>query len=213
VWASKSDETRAQNLSYIFEKYKGEEWFSTEKIDGQSALYGIVKGKFYVCSRNLRCLDPKKGGSKSNHWDYAVSSSMEAILKQMREYLGYDFYIQGELAGPSIQGNKYNFPERCLFVFNMRNLKTNNYLPYGEMKYLCNRFGLTCVPFLKNFTWSFENMSQLLAEADGYSVFGNKVLREGIVLRSKKMRAPDANQSNMCSLKVISPSFDIKHSK
>lgn len=209
-WASKSDETRAQNLGYIFEKYQGQHFYATEKLDGQSCLYAIYKKRFYVCSRNLCLKDPKKGGSKNNYWEYAHANNMEEVLKKLRKEIGQDFYIQGELCGPGIQQNKYGFETRQFFVFNMYLIESKTYVYYRKVMELCNSAGIKTVPLLKVFDWDFKNMDELLKFADGYSCYGNEVLREGVVLRSCVIEPPDRGQSNMRSLKVISPSFDLK---
>lgn len=212
VWASKSDETRAQNLDYIFEKYKGQKWFATEKLDGSSMILGYVKKKIHVCSRNFSLKDPKKGGDKNNYWRYVDESFGRERMKNMRDKLGYDFYIQGELVGPSIQGNKYGFNRHRFFVFNMRNVETGEYLSNKDMRAICSMFAFEVVPFIEDFIWNFKAMPDLLRYAEGYSVFGGKVLREGVVLRPVEIRDPDKGQSNTCSFKVINPSFDLKWS-
>jgi hypothetical protein len=211
-WASKSDETRAQNLSYIFEQYQGEQFYSSEKVDGQSCLYGMVKGKFYVCSRNFMVV-PVGGGAQTNYWQFAKINDVENRLKKMREDIGFDFYLQGELCGPTIQGNKYRFKALRFLVFNMRDVTTGKYLPENQMHLTCAKYGFEYVPVLEYFTWAFKDMDELLKYADGKSVFGDNVLREGVVLRSLVVAPPDQGQANMRSLKVISPSFDLKWNK
>lgn len=209
-WASKSDETRAQNLGYIFENYQNEEFVTTEKIDGQSCLFGIHKRKFYVCSRNLCLKDPKKGGQKNNYWEFAHENDVKKRIEAMRKHLKEDFYLQGELAGPGIQGNKYSFDRRRLFVFNIRFIKSKKYLGWHQMSTLCSKFGFEVVPIRDSFVWRFQNMEELLRYADGPSIFGHNVLREGVVIRSWFPDSPDRGQANMKSFKVISPSFDLK---
>lgn len=216
-WASKSDETRAQNLPYIYDQYQGQQWYATEKLDGQSCLYGLQKQigffrpkyKLTVCSRNLNL----KEGTVNNYWTFAKNNDIKSKLISLHKKLNQDFYVQGELCGPGIQSNKYAFPERRYFVFNLRNIKTGQYLPYPAMASLCKEVGLDVVPHLETFTWTFKRMPELLTYADGFSLFGDKVLREGVVLRSCDVRGPDRGQSNLCSFKVISPSFDLKWSK
>jgi hypothetical protein len=216
-WASKSDETRAQNLPYIYDQYQGQTWLATEKLDGQSCLFALQKQiglfrpkyKLTVCSRNLNL----KEGTVNNYWTFAKSNDIKSKLIALHKKLNYDFYIQGELCGPGIQSNKYAFPSRCYFIFNMRNIKTGQYLPYSEMKTLCQSVGLDVVPHLETFTWTFKSMPELLKYADGFSLFGDKVLREGVVLRPLDVRPPDRGQANMTSFKVISPSFDIRWSQ
>ena len=209
-WAQKSDETRAQSLPYIFEKYHGEDFIATEKMDGQSCLYGLVKGKFVVCSRNFQVTT---AGGVNNYWKYALECEVEKTMRAMRKNLGYDFYLQGELCGTGIQGNKYGFGGLRYFVFNMRDLRDGSYVDYFTMKDLCKEAGIEVVPFISGFKWDFKNMDELLSYADGKSMFGKDVLREGLVFRSAKVSGADQGQANMRSFKAISPSFDLKWSK
>lgn len=211
-WASKSDETRVQNLPYIFEKYQGLEVVVTEKIDGQSCLFGWVDGKFRVCSRNLD-LTSQKGKIKSNYWEYATLHDIESKLKDMRKEIGEDFYIQGELTGPGIQGNKYGFSNRKYFIFNIKTLKSDTYLSYDAIQYWCKKYNFEAVPYLGKFEFNFKKTEDLLNFAEGYSVWGMKVLREGVVIRSSEVMPPDRGQSNLLSFKVISPAFELHWSK
>jgi hypothetical protein len=207
TWAAKSDETRAQNLPHIFHAYEGGQWVATEKLDGQSCLYGVVKKRFYVCSRNINL---KKGATKNNYWDFAIAKNVEKRLQQMRKELGYDFYLQGELCGPGIQGNKYKFTEKRYFVYNIRRTSDGQYWSHDEIQSICFKYGFEYVPEVWRGIYQFKTMKELLAFADGHSVFDKTVLREGVVLRPVIPEPPDRGQSNMKSFKVISPSFDLK---
>lgn len=213
VWPqfmSKTDETRAQTLNYIYGSYKGKRFYSTEKVDGSSATYGIHKKKFYVCSRNLRLkYDPNN--KKSYWWNYAEQHEVEKKLREACKYIGSDFYIQGELLGPSIQGNKYVLAELDFYVFNIRNLETKEYLSLEEMIKFCSNYGFNYVPLLEEFDFNFETIEDLLKYSKGFSKLNPKTIREGVVIRPVIPTNPDRGQSNMCSFKVINPDFDIKH--
>lgn len=58
----KTDETRVQNLGPLLEKYQGERFYVTEKLDGCSFTAYVNDGKFGVCSRNWELRRP--GGGK-----------------------------------------------------------------------------------------------------------------------------------------------------
>ena len=72
-FVSKTDETRIQNMPWILTDKQ--EWIATEKIDGQSGTFALVRHKglfrttyeYIVCSRNLRL------GSKDNSSYWQVS--------------------------------------------------------------------------------------------------------------------------------------------
>lgn len=208
-WISKTDETRAQSLTYIFDYYQGQKWYMTEKMDGSSMTVAIRKGKILVCSRNQVRKKPKKL-SDCNFWKFIIENDLERKMKELRKELGFDFYLQGELCGGKIQGNTYQFDKLRWFVFNFYNLERKEYLNFQAIRFVCeDGWGTETVPFLSEFEWTFKSMEDLLKVADGYSVFGDKVLREGVVLRAVDPAPPDKGQSNMRSLKVISPSFEL----
>ena len=205
-WASKSDETRAQSLNYIYEKYAGLKCYATEKLDGQSALYAVYKKKFIVCSRNINLKE-----KKNNYWNYAIDTHVESVLKTARKEYGIDLYIQGELCGPGIQGNKYVFTKKRLFIFNIKDITNDRYFSNYEITLFCHQYGFEKVPFLEAFTFNFKTIDEMLKYAEGYSVHNPKTLREGVVIRSVDVLPPDRGQSNMLSFKVINPSFDITY--
>ena len=53
-FAHKTDETRIENLSYLFsEEFKGTPVYVTVKMDGQSATFAVYKDYFFMASRNI----------------------------------------------------------------------------------------------------------------------------------------------------------------
>lgn len=208
AFVSKTDETRVQNMPFIFEKYKGQEFYSSEKADGSSATYGIHKKKFFVCSRNLRLKDNKENAAKS-WWKYAKAHDVETKLKRASKDLGIDLYIQGEIIGPSIQQNKYNLKELDLRVFNIKDITNDKYFSWTQLEQFCKVYGFNTVPFLEKFGFNFKDTDELLEYSKGKSVLNPKQHREGVVIRSWEPRSPDRGQSNMCSFKVINPDFDV----
>jgi hypothetical protein len=207
-FVSKTDETRAQNLNYVYEKYATKMFYATEKADGSSCTYGVHNKKFFVCSRNLKLKDTPKN-SKNYWWNYAKAHDVETRLKKASKALGMDLYIQGELIGPSIQGNKYNLKELDFLVFNIKDLARNEYFSWEQLVEFCFDFGFKTVPFLGEFEFNFKNIDELLAYSKGKSVLNAKQNREGVVIRSVRPMPADRGQSNMCSFKVINPDFDV----
>ena len=85
-WITKTDETRIQNLTTLFEveRNNGTEFSVTEKMDGQSATYFLHriskrKFEFGVCSRNIRLGTP----DNSSYWTVAKQYNIENVLKQL----------------------------------------------------------------------------------------------------------------------------------
>ena len=212
---SKTDETRVQSLTYVFEKYKGLAVYVTEKLDGQSATFFYRRKEFGVCSRNLRLPRPaaisgKHAVEKSKYWQTAEKYDIEKKLKKASKDMGIDLYIQGEQCGPGIQGNKYGFTELKLFVFNVYDITHKRYFSGNEILEFCNTYGFDMVPTLGVYEFDWQSVDELVTFAKGYSIYGDKVLREGVVIRSEKPMPPDRDMSNMLSFKVINPGFAVK---
>ena len=85
-WIAKTDETRIQNLTTLFEmeRNKGTKFSVTEKVDGQSATYYLRKVskrkyEFGVCSRNIYLGTP----DNSSYWTIARQLHIEDVLKHL----------------------------------------------------------------------------------------------------------------------------------
>jgi hypothetical protein len=218
VWAHKSDETRVQILPYVYEDYKGVPCYVTEKVDGQSSLFGLVRGKFTVCSRNINLSKPsrmkgKYATEKSKYWEVAEKFDIEKKLRKASKKMGIDLYVQGEQCGPTIQGNKLELKELSFFVFNVYDVTHGTYFSFNDMVEFCATYHLDMTPLLLMCKFNWNNAEELIEYAKGNSVLNNQVLREGIVIRSIDPMPPGDKMSNMMSFKVINPDFDLKYNK
>lgn len=203
----KTDETRVQVLPQVFEPVDFP-IYVTEKLDGQSVTYALHNNKFIVCSRNFE-LPP----DNSNYWKTAKMYDVEAKLRAFKKEFGIELAIQCEQCGPGIQGNKYNFDDLKIFMFNAFNVKTGKYYGLPDLFHISKSLQIVTVPVLcYDVPFIFKNVDELLEYADGYSIYGGgKVLREGVVVRAVNPLPPSSKMANMWSFKVISPSFQIKH--
>ena len=197
---SKTDETRVQNMPWIVNDKR--EWVATEKVDGQSGTFALVRHKglfkdkfeYIVCSRNLRLMHP----DNSTYWFVSDKYKIENVLRNMigdRDWIA----IQGECVGPKIQGNKYKVKEPDLYVFNL-------IYPTGRVgsemaKKICEQHGLNFVPIIDTKYVLPDTVDELLAQVDGQSVLAD-TLREGIVFRS---------QNGKDSFKAVSNAFLLKY--
>lgn len=197
-WIAKTDETRIQNMTKLFEtESKRETQFSvTEKMDGQSVTYFLQriskhKFEFGVCSRNIRLGTP----DNSSYWTVAQNYNMENILRQL---IGnHDtIVIQGEICGNGIQGNKYHISGYELFVFNL--IYPDHKCSTTEIENLVVPLGLKTVPILEEGKTLPATITELVEYAKGYSTVRKEQKREGVVMRNM--------QSNI-SFKVINPDF------
>lgn len=201
-FVSKTDEERIQNMPWILEDKQ--EWVATEKIDGQSGTFALVKHKgwfrttyeYIVCSRNLR-LNSK---DNSSYWQVSDKYQIENALRNMigdREWIA----IQGECIGPKIQKNKYGVKECDLYVFNL--LYPTGRVGSRLAKSICENKGLNFVPILDEHVILPDTVDEVLMYAHGKSQLAD-TLREGIVFRTK-----DGKQS----FKAVDPEFLLKWSE
>lgn len=196
---SKTDETRLQNIPFVL--HEPRRWVATEKVDGQSGTFCLVRKKsflpfakpkfeYIVCSRNLRLW--KK--DRSSYWRVSDRYMIENVLRNMigdRPWVA----IQGECIAPNVQGNKYKVAEADLYVFNL-------IYPTGRVdsltaKSICEQHGLKFVPIIDADVELPDSVDAVLDYAHGKSAIGD-TLREGIVFRSK-----DGSRS----FKAVDPKF------
>jgi hypothetical protein len=205
---SKTDETRIQNLSNLFEnEWKGTGgWDVTEKVEGQSATYFSRKTEpkwyefwkktsrqFGVCSRSIWL----KTKHSCNWWNIAIKNNIEEKLLKVP----FDIAIQGEIAGPGIQGNIYKFPELRFFVFNVKNLETGEMYNYEQITAFCMYYGFEQVPLVARNFYLPETLDEVVNYSNGKSLLYD-TLREGVVIRKGDI-----------SFKAVSPEYLLKHGK
>ena len=199
----KTDETRIQNAPFYLNS--NEEWILTEKIDGQSGTFAVVKRKklfkttyeYIVCSRNIRLYNK----DNSSYWEV---SDKYNIKKHLIDFLNANkmewIAIQGECISPKVQGNKYKVSEPDLYVFNV-------ILPHGRMdsltaQWLINKWGMKFVPIVGKQILP-KTVDEMLKLAHGESALGNTI-REGLVCRTS---------DGVKSFKAVDPLFLIKYNE
>jgi hypothetical protein len=198
----KTDEERVQNLTSHWEEWKKLPFVVTEKIDGQSGTYFLVNKrrlfgdtfKFGICSRNFEL--PTRQGS---YWQHAEAVDMKTKMKKLAESVRpkHTLVLQGELAGPGIQGNKYGFKELHFFAFNL--IIDGIRMSQLQLRDTIEWRGIQCVPLLEISYRLPDTIDELLKGADGESEVGDTI-REGVVLRSGDI-----------SFKAISNEFLLKY--
>jgi len=200
---AKTDETRIQNFPNYYDRWNDRLFSVTEKLDGQSATYFLVKDGFFiftkyhfgVCSRNMRRGKP----DNSSYWEVAKKYNIESILRGLIN--NHKFVaIQGEIVGPRIQGNKYGLNENQFFVFNLIYPGTSYPIVSGLAKNILEKEGLNFVPVLDQVFELLPTMQEMVEYSKGRSVINPDVTREGIVMRSGGI-----------SFKVINPDFLLEH--
>jgi RNA ligase (TIGR02306 family) len=189
----KTDEERIQNLANVYDNFKKQIFYVTEKLDGSSATFYINNGVFGVCSRNVELVE-----SDTNSF-WAISKKLD--IKNKLESLNKNICLQGELIGFGIQGNPYKMNTQSIRFFNAFNIDEQEFLSFTEFKNIINFLGLETVPIIDECFTIPENIDSIIEYADGVSVLNNKTNREGVVIR---------NHKRTISFKVISNKYLLK---
>jgi len=129
----KTDQHRVQNLIKNKSFFAGE-WEATLKLDGSSMTLFICdmeEDPFGVCSRNL-CLKDNEDNDSNLFIQMARKLEYKETLLAVKEAVGFNFAVQGELMGPGVQGNREKFDTIKFFVFDIYNIDEQRYLLPNE---------------------------------------------------------------------------------
>ena len=162
----------------------------TLKLDGSSCTIFRWEGELRVASRNLEL--------KIN--DENKDNTFVAMALKIGDKIPDGFAFQGEVCGPSIQGNREGFKEHRFFVFDMFDIQKHEYVSPGDRRVNCQLLGLEHVP-LHGSNWKAPNsVDEGLALAEGPSI--NHKVREGLVWK--------CNEDPSFSFKTISNQYLLK---
>lgn len=196
----KTDEERVQNAKRVVDEIKGSLIYISQKCDGSSMTCYRHEGVFGVCSRNL---DLREEGGDS-FWAMAKELDLPSKLPE-------GFALQGELVGPSIQGNKMGLDKKRFYIFNVWDIANQRFLDYYDFINFVAKLGLETVPIIcANLEPStlFNTIEDWLTYADKQT-YPNGQPAEGIVVRGMTERYSPALDGRL-SFKVISNSFLLK---
>ena len=203
----KTDEDRIQLFPDICEKEKDTIFNFTEKLDGQSGTYFLIKNPkkflwfgdkyiFGVCSRNFQRSRP----DNSSYWTIAKQYDIKKVLEDI---IGNEEFVvlQGEIIGNGVQGNKYKIKGLDFYAFNLiypdKIIDSKNaaeFLSYRDIKF---------VPTVATSTKLSATIPEMVERSKGQSVIcSDGTLREGIVCRSYEKNI---------SFKVVNPEFLLKY--
>jgi len=201
----KTDEDRIQLFPHICENEKDTVFSVTEKVDGQSGTYFLVKKpkkflffnggyEFGVCSRNLHL--PKE--DNSSYWTIAKQYNIKKVLEDI---IGNNQFVvlQGEILGTGIQGNKYKINGYDFYAFNL--IYPDKTIDSFTANLILSDY---CIKFVPILNMNFEIKStipEMVEYAKGKSTL-LPIDREGIVIR---------NYEKGISFKVINPDFLLKN--
>lgn len=201
----KTDEERIQNIVGNINKFDGKEVYMSIKIDGTSATYYylIDKDEFGICSRNMLMLED--GGSI-----YAQIAKRDNIKDNLKKYclsIGKSIAIQGEIAGPSIQGNRMKLATQTLYLFTAQQIGENKiptYLSLNNLKNISETINISTVPIAEIFKFdsSIHTKEFLISKA---MALENDI--EGFVIRTIEEFENPPRGLNRWSFKVINNNY------
>ena len=197
-YISKTDEDNLRTRYNILSKLYNQHIYITKKMDGSSMtlIWNSTNNEFLVCSRRLIV------GDGSVMYQYVEKEK----LKEKIISIGKDLAIQGEFAGPKINGNQMGLRNYEFYVFTIKNLQTNKYYNWSDIINICTRIGIKTVPEVSNFicdeSWNIDKFQEL-SNAQIYKQYnGKQVSAEGIVIRPyEPVYSPELQK--MLSVKVI----------
>lgn len=204
----KTDETRVQVLQKVLDKYKGEQCYITEKLDGSSATYYVKDGEFGVCSRNLDLLEDES----NSFWKVARLMNIEEKMRSLQMNIA----LQGELVGEGIQDNKLKLKGQTVFFFNAFDIDKFEYLNFFDFNELIGKLELPLVPIVA-LDYELENdIDAIIKMATIKSQILKDVWAEGIVIRpyTEKIDLLLSNENfnnGRVSFKAINPEFLLKY--
>lgn len=194
-WVVKTDEIRCQNIPWIVEHKNP--WVATEKIDGSSATYTMLRVKkrfrptqyeYYVCSRNV----VQENENSQCYYDtnvyleiskkYDMERKLRAILDEYPEIEWVT--IQGEIYGAGIQKRDYHCKDHAFMAFNLVTSDIGRWPTVQMRDYIERQYGIPCVPVIDEHFILPDTIDELLEIATGESVLDNSP-REGLVFRSQ----------------------------
>jgi hypothetical protein len=178
----------------------------TMKLDGSSITIYYNDGQIGVCSRNLEL----KRDPDNSFWKAAIQCGILAFLAQY----GRNLAFQGELMGPGVQGNRENFEDLRIYLFNIFDIDKQEYLTPEERYQVCNDFddmdiriegckdSIFHVPFVGfELDFSTATVDEFLNMVDGMHSINHDII-EGVVFKSMVPNGP--------SFKVISNQYLLK---
>lgn len=176
----KTDEIRVQNIPNILKEYEGIDIYWTEKFNGtsMSVFYDNDTG-MHVCSRNLDLApDYVHKWNNDSYWRCAMDMDLGGILRQLGNVC-----LQGELIGPSIQGNPYKLKELQFRIFNIWDMERHFFYDWRTMCDARDTFGLKDMMVVEVGRDVLDHtVDDFLELAKGKSILAD-VPREGIVIR------------------------------
>lgn len=148
-------------------------------MEGQAGTYLLLKNRkkrdYLIYSHTAF----REQNVASNWKEISDKYKFEEILRSWDQNLA----IQGEICGPGIQGNIYQFSEKQFFVYKVTDTDTGIPFEFNALQYFCGKHNLPMVPLLDVARAVLPSVEEMLVHADGESVLKKGVKREGVIWR------------------------------
>ena len=171
-WIRKTDQERINNVYDIMEAdHKHDEFVATLKMDGSSTTVAYITdkekfydtlpvddegGQFILCSRNQALKD-------DGHSAFHAAVDNLNLRDKIKEYhlrTGKNIALQGELLGKGVQGTREKIYDYTIHFFSAYDIDEQVYLPWDDLKLLCNELDVPHVKELGRFK-PFEEFSSV----------------------------------------------------
>lgn len=197
-------------------RFNNEDLVVTLKCDGSSGTYIYRHEPEFTCENNMRVcsrnLELKKDYNNS-FWKIVEKYGLDKAIQAS----GRDLAIQGEVCGPGIQKNPMKLTELALYVFLMKDLRTDKWLSWDETKELCISWGVPHVPEITRFSVASimdalgqPSLAHLQELANNTKYDSGRTNAEGLVVRTNNPMYSNALQKSWWSLKVMNEPYDMK---
>jgi RNA ligase (TIGR02306 family) len=169
---AKTDEIRMQSDTSVLDKYRGQRFYCTSKLDGTSSTFFKYENEFGVCGHRWEY----KENEKNTFWRLANKYNLKDKFPE-------GFAVQGEVAGESIQSNRIKLKGVDFYGFYVIDIKKNQYLKLDDMQHFLNDLGLKMVPVVNDNLILDHTVEELLKMADASSPLNPNEIQEGLVFR------------------------------
>jgi len=184
----KTDQERIQNIPNVVLDNESE-YEETMKLDGSSLTAYQYNGEVGVCSRNLELKVNEENANNT-----LIKTVTRGKLLDALTALGRNIAVQGELMGPGIQSNRENLKQHELYIFDVFDIDTQEYLSpehrWTMVEKLRMNFGMdtTVIKHVPILNQSFKitvgtTVDDMLLAAEGPSIV--HPIREGKVFKRK----------------------------
>lgn len=198
----KTDEINLLSSKSVYNEFNSLKCYVSVKCDGSSCSF-INKRGFdkMLCSRKL--IIDIESSNKEKRSAFIETSNKYSLFDIIPE--GYA--VQGEVVGPSVNGNKLQLKDFDLFIFNVFDISGQDYklLGLNEMREFCQNYNLKMVEILEENFIVPENPKDLIDIAANLK-YGSGAKAEGMVVRPMEPRF-SRRLMRPLSGKIINPNY------